>query len=200
MIKPVVLVLFLLLLITGYGQNPLLRRHIKTDSFKYEVYVSKSPITSHHLNDSLHYHWCKAQKIMVTQGGIHGDALHGDYTMFYRNGQLAERGLMKMGLKHGLWKAWYPNGNLMSVYRYRRGKKHGHFSRFNEEGRLVETGQYRNGELLEEHKGIFKIFKIGNKSKSSESNPKNKGRKWFKKKDKTSDEQKEKKRSTETDD
>ncbi len=200
MIRAFFSILFLIIALTVQAQNPLLRKHIKTDSFKYEIYISKTELSRFKLNDSLYYHWCKAQKIMITQGGVDGNVLDGDYIKFYRSGQLAEKGKMRMGLKHGYWKTWYADGNLATVYRYRHGRKHGSYAIFDGGGDIIEEGTFKHDKLIDEsEEGWFKRLLTKKKSEEEEKQDKE-NKKWFKKQKGSSKAQKEKKRLKENED
>jgi len=189
MIKILNFILLLFAFMSAQAQDPLLRRHIKTQDFKYEVYISPKQPHAYFLKDSLFYHWCKSQQIMITQGGYHGDILDGDYIKFFLSGQLAEKGSMKMGLKHGEWKTWHSNGNLASIYNYRCGLQHGIYIEFDENGQSLEQGKYKKGKLIvnqeddpakvnttnqesQSKKNSAKTFWFKDKKKESESNDK----------------------------
>lgn len=195
------LVCCLFVFLLGFNQDPFLRRHIKTDSLKYEVYISKTKIDPHHLNDSLFYHWCKSQKVMATQGGIGGDILHGDFKAFYHDGQLAELGRMRLGLKHGVWKTWYANGQLKSVYHYRKGKKHGTFAEYDLGGQVIQAGKYKRNALTDEPLvGLFGRSKPEKETKETEAKSESKLKTWFKAKKEAFKAQREKQRLKKTND
>ena len=190
MIKSLFSLFFIVAAAGVLAQDPELRRHIKTDTFKFEIYVSDRQLVSDKLNDSLYYFWCKAQQLHVTQGGAYGEILHGLFTKYYHSGQLAEQGTVQMGLKHKSWKTWSEEGHLISHYKYRKGILHGSFSEFDREGHLIQSGVYRKGELVDKKP----VTKTRSKSPAKQKAQK----KWFWQKNRSSDKgEKDKKRSRE---
>ena len=144
MLKALFLCLFFGLVAHSFCQNLTNKRYVKTDSFDYEFYVSERNLEDFQVKDSLIYYWCKSQKLLATQGGFGGRVIDGSYSKFYPSGQLAEKGIFKMGLKHGVWKTWYRNGVLRAVCHYRNGKKHGLFTQFDEQGLVLNSKKYLN--------------------------------------------------------
>lgn len=120
-------------------------RHIRDSQFKCDFYISFSDKEVKY-EDTLHYHWFKAQQIHVTQGNSSGRVLNGEFTKFYLSGQMAEQGEFKKGLKDGVWKTWFESGNLKSIYNYKEGIIKGDYMLFNEAGDVRESGKIKKGE------------------------------------------------------
>lgn len=140
-------IIILLVSCSLLGQNYNSKRFVKTDSFKCEFYVSNKQIRKFFVNDSVIYHWCKAQKLYATQGGYSGQLVDGHFTKFYSTGQLAEQGEFRMGLRNGKWRFWHANGVLKLSCNYRDGKIQGKLKVYNKHGQLVREEKYRRGKL-----------------------------------------------------
>ena len=97
-------------------------------------------------NPNKNYYWFKSQKVLVTQGGSSGSLLDGIYESFYKNNQLAEKGLFKKGLKHGVWKHWAPNGILMRQENWSKGTQTGKQLYYSQEGIIQKTIVYKNNQ------------------------------------------------------
>ncbi len=174
MMKIVFLFLFQIGVTLAFCQELTSKRFVKTDSFKCEFYVSNRNLKDFQIQDSLTYYWCKAQKLLVTQGGVGGKVIDGNFLKFYHSGQLAEKGFFRMGLKHGIWKTWYLNGSLRSIYHYRNGRKNGNYALFDEQGFILKNGKYANDKpkvkrTRNKAKGPKKEFKGQEKGKKKES-------------------------------
>jgi len=126
------------------GQEPEARRHFKDDSTRAEFYILLEDKKIRH-RDTLNYYWFHAQKLHATQQGSAGKILHGPFTRFYHQGQLAEKGAFRYGLKHGTWRSWFPSGNLASEYHYKKGILHGKYMTFDRKGQVLDYGKYRRG-------------------------------------------------------
>lgn len=133
----------------------------------------------------LQYHWYGSNKINVTQGGMGGKLLQGEYREFYLNKNLKVKGSFNKGLKEGQWNQWTENGMLLSQTHFSKGLLQGLFKRYGQDGLLIEKGKYRKGKkqgkwmsyssgdsisMIRYQYGVIKIKK--------ESGPIN----WFKKK------------------
>lgn len=128
----------------GHAQELAELRHFNTASYKMDFYIS---IAQKKINyaDTLNYHWFKSQKLHITQGGSAGNLLHGNFLKFHINGQLAERGEFKYGLKHGEWMSWYESGELKSKLNYQAGRLKGSFLTFSRDGSISEKGKFKKG-------------------------------------------------------
>ena len=114
--------------------------HIKQDNKSIVFHVldtDESQLKKH--NPDKIYFWFKSQKILTTQGGSSGSLLNGQYESFYKNNQLAERGVFKKGLKHGTWKFWGENGILIHQENWSRGIQTGKQLYYSPEGIIQKT-------------------------------------------------------------
>lgn len=93
------------------------------------------------------YYWFKSQRILVTQGGSSGSLLDGLYESFYRNNQLAEKGLFKKGLKHGAWQSWDQNGILVNRENWSKGIRTGKQCYYSSKGILQKTVIYKSNQM-----------------------------------------------------
>lgn len=97
-------------------------------------------------NSEKYYYWFKSQKVLNTQGGSSGSLLHGDYESFYKNNQLAEKGLFKKGLKDGTWKSWNQNGILIHQENWSKGTQIGKQLYYNQDGLIQKTIIYKSNQ------------------------------------------------------
>lgn len=184
------LIFFLFSITSLVGQELSQKRLVKTDSFKLEFYVVEKQKVYSRLNDSLHYHWYKSQKMYITQGGVDGEVINGVFKKFYLTGQLAEKGQLYFGLKQGKWRTWHSNGNLKTIIEYRRGKKHGNVSRYDKDGTLIGASEYKNDYIKEERNRILNLIL---EKKSADNNKGSEKEKNRKKKESSSEEKLDKK-------
>lgn len=130
--------------LTGRAQNLEAYRHVTTTEFKMDFYILMTEKKVKY-QDELTYTWFKSQKIHMTQGNSSGNLLHGNFTKYHNNGQLAERGEYKYGLKVGKWTTWTPDGTLVSLLNYDNGQLKGNFITYTENGEIKERGKYKHG-------------------------------------------------------
>lgn len=126
------------------GQEPEARRHFEDDTTRAEFYILMTDKKIRY-KAARSYFWFHTQKLHITQNGAAGKVLHGPFTRFYHNGQLAEKGEFKHGLKKGVWRSWYPSGMVATEYHYRNGFKHGKYRVYDAQGFIVDYGRYRKG-------------------------------------------------------
>ncbi len=114
--------------------------HIKQDnkSIVFHVLDTDDSQLKKHNPDKI-YFWFKSQKILTTQGGSSGSLLDGQYESFYKNNQLAERGIFKKGLKDGVWKCWSENGVLIHQENWSHGVQTGKQLYYSPEGIIQKT-------------------------------------------------------------
>jgi hypothetical protein len=93
------------------------------------------------------YYWYKADKVRTSRGGFGGKVLHGDYTSFYIDQNLKEKGKFVKGLKVGTWKAWYPNGELKEIMHWKKGQRNGSFITYRSDHTIYKTGKYKDDKL-----------------------------------------------------
>jgi antitoxin component YwqK of YwqJK toxin-antitoxin module len=135
---------------TGFSQKIEIENkfHIKQDdkSIVFRVLdADESQLKKY--NPDKNYYWLKSQKILITQGGSSGSLLNGDYESFYKNNQLAEKGLFKKGLKHGVWKHWAPNGILIHRENWSKGIQSGKQFYYSQEGIIQKTIVYKSNQV-----------------------------------------------------
>jgi hypothetical protein len=121
-------------------------------SIKANVYAGKQSATA---NKDQNYYWYASNKIMETRGGYDGKLLHGDYSSFYLNNNLKEKGKFKLGQKLGRWTTWYDNGKIKEVSWYRHGSKRGTQELYDRNGLLQQKADYVN-DLLDGKLTTFK--------------------------------------------
>lgn len=95
------------------------------------------------------YHWCRGQRVFVTQGGADGDLLDGTYTEFHTNGQLRTKGVLSKGVKTGVWHEWDEHGRLLVLSHWKNGTLHGAHVRYDSAGGEPVTERYRKGKLVQ---------------------------------------------------
>ncbi|MBK1442520.1 hypothetical protein JHJ32_21150 [Parapedobacter sp. ISTM3] len=91
------------------------------------------------------YHTYYRDSIYVTQGGYHGQPLHGQYLERYANRSLKVLGSYTYGLKSGKWQYWDERGVLRKVSRWKAGSETGKFSVYGETGHLQQSGRLKDG-------------------------------------------------------
>lgn len=114
---------------------------------------------------SNYYYWFKPDTILVTHSGFDGKLLHGDYTVFYPNKNLKEKGKFENGLKTGEWKSWFENGEVQSISHWRSGKQEGLFSEFDRLGKPIRTGRFKRGQLKGDLQELGKDTAVTQKSR-----------------------------------
>ena len=107
------------------------------------------------------YYWVRARQLNITQGGIGGDLLDGNYTAFYPDGQLKEQGRFDRGLKTGEWRKWLTTGALAETVNWKAGRLHGDRIRFIQEDSLVHQQRFRNGKEVHRRMKIVKAEVTG---------------------------------------
>lgn len=104
------------------------------------------------------YYWYFSNKIHSTQGSFEGKLLHGDFSSFYRDGNLRTKGKFKNGLQEGKWTEWYNNGLTQNRYCCERGQRQGNYFHYGEDGYLLYKAHYTknklNGKYIEYNHGV----------------------------------------------
>lgn len=113
----------------------------------FQFYTIKSTDTRIQPESNSYYYWFKPDTILVTNNGFDGKLLHGDYTVFYPNKNLKEKGTFQNGLKTGEWKSWFDNGEVQSVSHWKLGRQEGLFTEFDRSGKALRKGSYKRGRL-----------------------------------------------------
>ena len=70
----------------------------------------------------------------------------GPYEVYYRSGQLKEKGAYKNSELDGLFEEYYRNGQLSEKGTFKDGEPHGPFEGYHESGELAWKGTYHMGE------------------------------------------------------
>ncbi len=137
----------------GYGQKPNIP-DLKKQEFTissadsvivFEVVSKKDPNIK--VQNDRKYYWYYANAILITNGGYDGKLLNGNYTSFFINKNLKEKGKFKDGLKIGEWKIWYENGNLKEVSFWKNGLKNGDYTLFEISGDIIEKCLYKDNKV-----------------------------------------------------
>ena len=71
---------------------------------------------------------------------------HGEWTSFYENGQVKNRGRYLLGQKEGMWLGYYRSGRLFYQGAYKADKKDGPWVSYYEDNTLFYRGAYLLGE------------------------------------------------------
>jgi len=93
------------------------------------------------------YYWYSSNKISKTEGGYSGKLLNGQYTRYYDNKNVAEKGVFKLGLKTDQWKNWTPEGILVKESQWTDGLESGDFVSYDAAGQWDKKGMLINGQL-----------------------------------------------------
>ncbi|WP_452223473.1 toxin-antitoxin system YwqK family antitoxin [Lacinutrix chionoecetis] len=135
--------LFIILLITSCGasKDSIHKKKIQTTQFKEDFSVTKE---STFPKKDKTYYWYKSNEIHQSNRDYSGDILHGNYTKYYINNQLAEKGQFDFGLKTNQWKSWFENGQVKSIKNYSNGKLNGEFVLYSNKGEVLTSGRYYN--------------------------------------------------------
>ncbi len=167
----IVMLIFLMSSSLIFGQDQINYRHCVEGNYKMDFYIL-SEVKKMKYEETLTYFWFKSQAIHATQGSSAGDILHGKFSKFYVNGQLAEQGEFEKGLKNGIWMTWYENGELKTKLTYSKGMLDGKFSTYDQETDSLQTGKYQNGTAK------LKIKKTRKPKIEKTEDPTEKKKKW----------------------
>ncbi len=116
------------------------------------VFQAKPTKIPKSLHPQKKYYWYASNQIQTTQGGYSGKLLNGNYSAFYLNNNLKEKGVFKGGLKEGEWNNWSEGGVLIETNHYKNGILNGQFFTYDQTGKLFREGNYRDGKI----DGVFK--------------------------------------------
>ena len=96
----------------------------------------------------------------------------GDFEIFFQNGQLKEKGIVKNGVLDGIWESYYENGQLEIKTTYIKGKNNGLYTSYFENGQIkfetiyinnIRQNYYKwydmNGNLIEENCTKTKVLR-----------------------------------------
>ncbi|HNR20929.1 MAG TPA: hypothetical protein PKN75_12580 [Bacteroidia bacterium] len=93
------------------------------EKLKFEV-TAKIP-TGKLFKPELTYYWYSYNQVHQTTGGADGKLLHGEFSSYFSDNNIKEKGNFRFGLKHGTWKEWDTKGLIKKVAHYKHGKLHG---------------------------------------------------------------------------
>lgn len=155
MVKKILLLFSFAYLAAGCSVSTQYNNSLKTRSHKFTiaqngglVKIETLPVPSSlKPNEKLDYYWYKNDNVHNSTGGYDGKLLDGNYSAYFSNDNLKERGQFVNGLKNGKWMEWYENGKIKSVLNWRNGYKQGVNETYDREGLLETKSEYRKGKL-----------------------------------------------------
>jgi antitoxin component YwqK of YwqJK toxin-antitoxin module len=86
----------------------------------------------------------KGQEKVSTKGNLINGRPEGEYSTYYRDGQLAKKENYKNGRAEGEYLIYFSNGHLEGKGNYKNGGKEGECLEYYNNGRLGERGNYKN--------------------------------------------------------
>lgn len=116
----------------------------KDSCVKAEIYYENPKIRA---KQGRFYHWYTKDAFNSTEGGFSGKLLHGQYSCFYGNKNLKEKGVYENGLRKGTWIRWHSNGVIAEISNWSSGLKDGVFQLFSVTGVKILEASYKNGKL-----------------------------------------------------
>lgn len=137
----IILLLIGLFIVLGFTHEKVQKKVIRNKEFDIHFYVLLEE--SETIKDKMYY-WYKSGEIHQSYGGSGGQLLHLEYSKYFKNNQLAEKGSFYYGLKSSLWKSWYETGNLKEEVRWRNGEKNGPYFYYDTKGALSVSGKYNS--------------------------------------------------------
>lgn len=109
-------------------------------AFTQKEYVGKAAPTAS-------YYSYYRDSIYTTQGGYHGQPLHGRYLERYAHNGLKVLGNYTYGQRDGKWQHWDDGGVLRKVSRWKEGKETGRFAIYDIAGNLKQRGYLVDGQF-----------------------------------------------------
>lgn len=76
---------------------------------------------------------------------------YGKYILYYRNGEISEKGHYKKGALHGKYSVYYENGKIREKGHYKHGKLDGKIKFYDENGKKIRVLEYDEGSLVNEN-------------------------------------------------
>jgi hypothetical protein len=160
--KCLLAVLYLLNGIDGNGQS--IKSFDKVEIQTLYINAKDSLVRFQVMSDSkkvkfepgLQYAWFKSNTILRTMGGADGKLLNGEYTCFYPDNNLKEKGKFSKGVKNGSWINWYENGKMQAIITWKLGKLHGIHKIYDSDGKVIVSEKYRRGSVVKEKKKEIK--------------------------------------------
>lgn len=92
--------------------------------------------------------------------------LHGERTVYYPNGQIAEKQYYKNGLLEGVSEVYSDKNILLSSVVYVNGELHGYSKYYSPKAELVAEGLYKNGKKVD----VWKYYEDGKLTEEKDFN------------------------------
>lgn len=83
--------------------------------------------------------------------------VNGLLIVWFKNGQVEQKGVFDQGQRKGLWVSWYENGQKKSSGHYKEGLKEGQWTVWYQNGRRMQKGYYK----ADRREGVW-IYWYGN--------------------------------------
>ncbi|MEC3882000.1 toxin-antitoxin system YwqK family antitoxin [Parapedobacter sp. 10938] len=119
---------------------------IRTTDGLQTVRFTVREYTGHSDPDLVYYSYYR-DSIYQTQGGYHGQPLHGTYTERHSDGGLRVLGHYRYGIRQGRWQYWDKSGKLRRVSHWKNGKETGTYASYGIDGELRQLGYLCDGEF-----------------------------------------------------
>jgi hypothetical protein len=147
--KTLTVTLSIFIVLSSFSQDIVPKTYVinfdrKDSCIKAEVYYENPKVKT---KKGRFYHWYTKDAFNSTEGDFSGKLLHGQYSCFYGNKNLKEKGIYQNGLRKGTWTRWHPNGVIAEVSNWSNGLKDGIFQLFSTTGVKLLEASYRNGKL-----------------------------------------------------
>ncbi|NND10317.1 MAG: toxin-antitoxin system YwqK family antitoxin [Flavobacteriaceae bacterium] len=121
-----------------------------------------------YVGEWLYYH-NDSDKVMTQENYNDDGLLHGDKSVYFNNGQLAEHMSFVNGKAEGNAKNYTEKGIVIKDFNYKNGEMHGSYKDYTPKGELIVEGQFKNGK---KH-SIWRYYENGELQKEKNySNPK----------------------------
>ncbi len=138
------------------------KRIISNTEFKEQFFITDAtPVAKKDVS----YYWFKSQQVHTSQEDYAGELIHGVYTKYYYNNQVAEKGTFNKGLKTGLWNSWDAQGNLTLREKWKNGKRSGQQVTYDSINKIGSRGNYihgkRSGKWIFPSLGDTVVYKKG---------------------------------------
>src|SRR6266542_2309429 len=88
-------------------------------------------------------YWDDDKKQKKEEQNFYHGLLHGKYTEWYKNGQIAKTGYYYLGADSSEAKTFYEDGKVKSFENYWRGKKQGHCTYYYKNGQKAQYAVYK---------------------------------------------------------
>jgi antitoxin component YwqK of YwqJK toxin-antitoxin module len=150
-IKIIITILFFSFFSMVYSQSnskfDRIKIYVNSKDISIKATVISPNIEKIKIENDKSYFWYSNNQIFQTNGGYDGKLLDGEFTSYYHDTNLKEKGNFKLGLKDGEWKSWHQNGKLNECIQWKKGHKNGLYKMFNNNGELILTTIYKNDKI-----------------------------------------------------